>query len=144
MSIRTQVITRELHTLVGEIVSDHAYWDGDHYEVNWHKLDHDDQNKIIALMVDLDGKDFLAIGENDENFRDEILAKLIGMTQRDDMESQLDFAESVKKAVRHYYEEKAIELVDELTGDYTHDTLAEQGLHLVQDRNHGDFIVQRI
>lgn len=144
MNMREQIIKKELHNFTKDVVSENAKWEGERYEVTWHDIDSDDRNKIVAYMTELDGKDFLAIGENDDNFRDDILAKLLRMLTRDDMEAELDFAESVKRAVHHYYEDKAIEYVDELVTAYTHDTLADRGLRIVQDRNHGDFFVQRI
>lgn len=142
--IRDTVIKKELFNYVNDVVSQHAKWDGDQYVVNWKRLPEDDRNHIIAIMVDLDGKDFYAICENDEKYRDDILAKMVGMMKRDDMDSELDFVYSVKEAINAYYEDKAIEYVDEVAGEYTHDTLRESGLHYVQDRNHGDFVIQRI
>ncbi len=144
MDTRYKTIEKEIEHFANTLVTDNAKWDGDTYSVDWDKIDTDHQNMLIALMVDRDGKDFLAIGENDEKYRDDILSHLTGMIQAGDMESENRFAECVKKAVRHYYEGQAIELIDELTGYYTHETLADQGLRLVQDPEHGDFVVRTI
>ncbi len=135
---------KEVEHFASEIVNENAEWDGEGYTVDWYKLHQTEQHKLIALMVERDGKDFLAIGENDEKYRDDILSKLLHMVKADNMQSDISFAECVKKAVSHYYEDEALELIDKLSGYYTHETLRDQGLRLTQDPYHGDFIVQRL
>lgn len=144
MSMRTTVIERELRNFASDVVAENAKWDCDQYVVDWYKIDENDRNKILAYFVELNGKDFYAIVENDEKYRDDILSKMLGMIKGTSIDSELDFAYSVREAVNHYYEPQAIELIDELTGEYTHDTLRENGLRLVQDKYHGDFVLQRI
>lgn len=144
MDTRYNQADKEVEHFANEIVNEYAEWDGEGYSVDWYKLHPTEQNKLIALMVNRDGKDFLAIGENRENYRDEILSTLITMVKADTHESNLNFAECVKKAVRYYYEDDALELIDRHSRYYTQETLREQGLRLTQDPNHGDFIVQRI
>lgn len=144
MNTRERVIKKEINDFASHIVSDNAEWDGEGYSVEWSKVDKRDQDKLISLMVELDGKDFSIITENSEKYRDDILSKIINMIKSDTADSELDFAECVKKAAYSYFEDRASELIDELSGYYTHDTLEEMGLCLRQDRNHGDFIVQRI
>lgn len=143
-SMREKVIEKEMYNYGMDLVSSYAKWDGDGYYLDWNRIPEDEQGEFIAIMTDLDGKDFSPICENEESFRDDILAKIVLMLKRDDMEAKLDFAECVKKATRKYFEERAIEYLDDLTNEYTHEELADRGLCLRQDRDHGDFVVCRI
>lgn len=145
MNMRTKVIQKEIDNCIKSIVEEYAILDCDHYTVKWKMVSDDHRKALIALMVDLDDKEFLPFIDNEKRYIDDILYKLIGMIQNDDIDSDLDFAQSVKDAVNHYYNDKAYQLVSEYAaGVFTHSTLHKNDARLVRDMTHGDFIVQRI
>ena len=144
MNMLERTILKELREFTNEVIRNNREWCGDHYAVDWYKVDSEDQNKIIAFLVELDGKDFLAIGENEERYRDDILAKMIGLIKRGDLEAEIDFAESVRRAVHSYYRDKGIAYLEELTNEYTHEKLRDAGYCVRRDQNHGDYSIQRI
>lgn len=144
MSIRTKVIEKELKNYAYDLISQYAKWDGDSYYINWNRIPEDEREELIAIMVELDGDEFSIINQNDSKYRDDIMTNMVKMIKSGDMDAKLDFAECVKKAAFHYYEQHAIDYLDEIAGEYTHDTLADNGLCLRQDRDHGDFVVCRI
>lgn len=131
--------SKELIRFVDDLIMDtakHPCNNNDSYVLDWDKVDEQDKQHIVALMIDGDGRELYSIYENDKS--DDIVSSLLSFLKKDTQDSLEDFAECVRKNVMSYYEKAASELLEERLGVVESSGMLDAGLMQFQDRNSGE------
>lgn len=107
--------SKVLYPFVESLIKENKKATSDGYYLSVDDLTDDDQYLFASYLIEYDDRDLSSsINENDKY--DDIVCSLLNLLKQNDLDSRLDFADTVKERVVSHYKTKMQGMIDDLIG----------------------------